>query len=131
VSSSEPSRQDLPCVSLQIETSLTKERTDEALAVVLALGLALTSAGDAMAETGGGIKPCIIEHQFEPGPIVNGHHRQPTLSEVEARTQQLRALSKASAGACLAAPRDRGTRMLKSPSAASADRVVEPDPPSS
>ena len=40
--------------------------------VALALGLALTSAGDAMAETGGGIKPCIIEHQFEPGPIVNG-----------------------------------------------------------
>jgi hypothetical protein len=40
-------------------------------------------------------------------------------------------LSKASAGACLAAPRDRGARMLKSPSAASADRVVEPDPPSS
>ena len=54
--------------------------------VALALGLALTSAGDAMAETGGGIKPCIIEHQFEPGPIVNGHHRQPTLGEVEARS---------------------------------------------
>ena len=99
--------------------------------VALALGLALTSAGDAMAETGGGIKPCIIEHQFEPGPIVNGHHRQPTLGEVEARTQQLRAFSKASAGACLAAPRDRGARMLKSPGAASADRVAEPAPPSS
>jgi hypothetical protein len=51
--------------------------------VALALGLALTSAGDAMAETGGGIKPCIIEHQFEPGPIVNGHHRQPKLGEVD------------------------------------------------
>jgi hypothetical protein len=99
--------------------------------VVLALGLALISAGDAMAETGGGIKPCIIEHQFEPGPIVNGHHRQPTLGEVEARTQQLRALSKASAGSCLAASHDSRARMLKSPSAESSDRVVELDPPSS
>ena len=100
-------------------------------AVALAFGVTLIPGGDAIAQTGVGIRPCIIEHRFEPGPIVNGHRRQPTLGEVEARTQQLRALSKASAGACLAAPRDRGARMLKSPSAASADRVVEPDPPSS
>ena len=87
--------------------------------VALALGLALTSAGDAMAETGGRIKPLrIIEHRFEPGPIVHGHHRQPTFGEIEARTQQLRAWSKASAGPCLAAPRGQGARMLKSPGAA-------------
>ena len=55
--------------------------------VALALGLALISAGDAMAETGGGIKPCIIEHQFEPGPIVKmvTIDRQPKLGEVERR----------------------------------------------
>ena len=99
--------------------------------VALALGLALISARVATAETGGGIKPCIIEHRFEPGPIVNGHHRQPTLGEVEARTQQLRSLSKASAGSCVAAPPDSGARMLKSSSVELPDRVVELDPPSS
>ena len=55
-------------------------------AVALAFGVTLISAGDAMAQAGGGIKPCIIEHRLEPGPIVNGHHRQPTLGEVEARS---------------------------------------------
>jgi len=97
-------------------------------AAALAFGVTLISAGDAMAQTGGGIKPCIIEHRFEPEPIVNGHHRQPTLGEVEARTQQLRTLSKASARSCLAAPPDNGARMLKSPSAESPNRTVELDP---
>jgi hypothetical protein len=98
-------------------------------AVALALGVTLISAGDAMAQTRGQTVPCIIEHLFEPGPIVNGHHRQPTLGEVEARTQQLRAFSKASAGFCLATPRDSEARML--PSAESPDRVVGLDPRSS
>lgn len=97
-------------------------------AVALAFGVALISAGDTMAQAGGGIKPCIIRHRFEPGPIMNGHHRQQTLGEVEARAQQLRTLSKASARSCLAAPRDNGTRMLKSPSAESPARTVEFDP---
>ena len=83
-------------------------------AVALALGLALNSAGDAMAQTRGKTVPCIIEHRFEPGPIVNGHHRQPTLGEVEARTQQLQAFSKPTADFCLAAPSDSGARMLPS-----------------
>jgi hypothetical protein len=98
-------------------------------AVALALGLALNSAGDAMAQTRGKTVSCIIEHRFEPGPIVNGHHRQPTLGEVEARTQQLRAFSEPNAGFCLAAPRDSGARML--PRAESPDRVVGLDPRSS
>jgi hypothetical protein len=28
-------------------------------------------------------------HRFEPGPIVNGHNRQPTPAEFEARMQEL------------------------------------------
>ena len=95
-------------------------------AVALALGLALNSAGDAMAQTRGKTALCIIEHRFEPGPIVNGHHRQPTFGEVEARTQQLRAFSKPNADFCLAAPSDSGARKL--PGAESSDRVVGLDP---
>jgi hypothetical protein len=98
-------------------------------AVALALGLVLNSAGDAMAQTRGKTVPCIIEHRFEPGPVVNGHHRQPTLGEVEARTQQLQAFSKPNADFCLAAPSDSGERIL--PSAESSNRVVGLDPRSS
>jgi hypothetical protein len=32
--------------------------------------------------------------RFEPGPIVNGHNRQPTPAEFEARRQELDMLSK-------------------------------------
>jgi hypothetical protein len=71
---------------------------------VLALGLLLTIAREAMAQNGGGTEPCVTKHQFEPGPIVNGHHRQPTPGEVEARTQQPRAWSQASTGSCFVAP---------------------------
>ncbi|HET6234842.1 MAG TPA: hypothetical protein VFE41_07740 [Acetobacteraceae bacterium] len=66
----------------------------------LALGLALVSARSATAQTGDGTRPCIIEHRFEPGPIVNGHHRQPTFGEIEARTRELWARSKTGSGAC-------------------------------
>jgi hypothetical protein len=81
-------------------------------AIALALGSTLISAGDAMAQIPDKTVPCIIERRFEPGPIVNGHHRQPTLGEVEARTQQLRAFSKAGAGFCLATPRDQRGGLL-------------------
>jgi hypothetical protein len=98
--------------------------------VARALGLTLISAGDATAQTRGKTVWCIIEHRFDPGPIVNGRHqRQPTLGEVEARTQQLRAFGKVSASFCSAAPRDSGTRML--PSEKSPYRAVELDPRSS
>lgn len=33
-------------------------------------------------------------HRFVPGPIVNGHNRQPTRAEFEARMQELNTLSK-------------------------------------
>jgi hypothetical protein len=78
--------------------------------VALALGLILMSAGDALAQTGDGTESCVTGHRFEPGPIVNGQHRQPTQGEVEARTQQLRAWSKVKAGSCSAAPLPVGAR---------------------
>jgi hypothetical protein len=71
---------------------------------VVALGLILIFAGNAAAGTGNHTAPCVIGHRFEPGPIVNGHNRQPTPAEVEARTQQLRAWSTAGVGSCMAAP---------------------------
>jgi hypothetical protein len=66
----------------------------------LALGLILMSARAATARTGDVITPCVIAHRFEPGPIVNGHHRQPTQSEIDARAQELWARRKTSAGSC-------------------------------
>jgi hypothetical protein len=95
-----------------------------------ALGLILIFAGGAMAQTTDEAERCVTGHRFEPGPIVNGHHRQPTLGEVEARTQQLRALIKASAGSCFSASHGSEAIMLRSPGADSSYRVVELDPPS-
>jgi hypothetical protein len=46
--------------------------------VALACGLSLISTGNTMAATGSEIGTCTIGHRFEPGPIVNGHNRQPT-----------------------------------------------------
>jgi hypothetical protein len=66
----------------------------------LALDLILMSARASTAQTGDVTTPCIIGHRFEPGPIVNGHHRQPTQSEVDARARELWARSKTSAGSC-------------------------------
>jgi hypothetical protein len=97
--------------------------------VASALGLILIFAGGAMAQTTDEAERCVTGHRFEPGPIVNGHHRQPTLGEVEARTQ-LRALIKASAGSCFAAPHGSEAIMLRWPGADSSYRVVELDPPS-
>jgi hypothetical protein len=72
--------------------------------VALTFALSLISAGNALAGVGAATGTCIIGHRFEPGPIVNGHNRQPTPAEVESRTQQLLAWRQADADACLAAP---------------------------
>ena len=57
----------------------------------------------ATGEAGVGIMVCATGHLFEPGPIVNGHHRQPTQAEIETRTRELWA-SKMNGGPCWACP---------------------------
>jgi hypothetical protein len=49
-------------------------------------------------------EPCIAGHRFEPGPIVDGHYRQPTRAEFEARTRELLAISRRDRGRCSAPP---------------------------
>lgn len=62
--------------------------------LVLLCGLlAVASPGSAAAADGLGEMKSIAYvcgHGFEPGPIVNGHNRQPTPAEFEARTRELR-----------------------------------------
>jgi hypothetical protein len=77
------------------------------LLATLAFGLILLSANAVAAQSADGREPCAAAHRFDPGPIVNGHHRQPTAAEVEARSRELRASIRASAGSCAAAPRSR------------------------
>ena len=50
------------------------------------------AAEDAQGTLRVGAQPCIVGHRFEPGPIVDGHNRQPTRAEFEARTRELSAL---------------------------------------
>jgi hypothetical protein len=68
----------------------------------LALGVTLIAA-----------EPCVIVHQFEPGPIVNGHHRQPTPGEIETRMQELRARSNTEAGPCMVTPHGNEASVLR------------------
>jgi hypothetical protein len=35
---------------------------------------------------------CVVGHRFEPGPIIGGRNRQPTVREFQARMAQLRQL---------------------------------------
>ena len=77
------------------------------LACGLAAMFAVAQPDPAAADDGDGTHsertgPCIVGHRFEPGPIVDGHYRQPTLGEFEARTLELRALIQA--GSCSAPP---------------------------
>jgi hypothetical protein len=63
----------------------------------LAATLAVAQPGTSAAEDGestlsAAAPPCIVGHRFEPGPIVDGHNRQPTRAEFEARTRELQAL---------------------------------------
>jgi hypothetical protein len=69
-----------------------------------AIALLVVSAPDMMARASVTPAPCTIWHRFVPGPIVNGHRRQPTPAEVEARLRELEALRKKNPGACPTAP---------------------------
>jgi hypothetical protein len=40
-----------------------------------------------------GSESCVVGHRFEPGPIVEGHNRQPTQPEFSARMRKLHALT--------------------------------------
>ena len=68
----------------------------------LIFGLLTISGGATTAMGGNGRAPCGIVHQFKPGPIVNGHTRQPTQGEFETRMRQLQAWSTANVGSCVA-----------------------------
>jgi hypothetical protein len=68
-------------------------------ATALAPGFISHSAWAATDQSRGEIHSCITAHLFAPGPIVNGHHRQPTQAEIEERTWEL-AAGQASAGPC-------------------------------
>jgi hypothetical protein len=89
-------------LSPRIVTALT-------LACGLSAMLAIAQPGSAAADGGEGTQsegaqPCIVGHRFEPGPIVDGHNRQPTPAEFEVRTRELRALTQRSSGSCFASP---------------------------
>ena len=62
--------------------------------VAFAISLLMVSA-PAAAAPGSAVPPqCTVWHRFVPGPIVNGHRRQPMPGEVEARLRELEALRK-------------------------------------
>ena len=58
---------------------------------MLAFGVVLLTAHAASAQTVTGPQPVAVGHRFEPGPIVYGHHRQPTRNEIEERMHELAA----------------------------------------
>jgi hypothetical protein len=48
--------------------------------------------------------PCMVGHRFEPGPIIGGHNRQPTVREFQARMAQLLEFEQRGADRCAGAP---------------------------
>jgi hypothetical protein len=55
--------------------------------------------------------PCVVGHRFEPGPIVGGHNRQPTVREFQARMAQLFEFEQRDADRCAEAP--AGTEAIR------------------
>ena len=55
--------------------------------------------------------PCVVGHRFEPGPIVGGHNRQPTVREYQARMAQLLEFEQRNADRCAEAP--AGTEAIR------------------
>ena len=70
--------------------------------------LAAAQANPGAAENGVAIliapNACIAGHRFEPGPILEGHNRQPTVREFQARMQELRELEQRDASRCAGSP---------------------------
>ena len=62
------------------------------LFAVIAVALPSPATADSLGEAKfEGTASC--GHRFEPGPVVNGHNRQPTPAEFEARRQELQMLN--------------------------------------
>jgi hypothetical protein len=84
-------------------------RSFGALIVALAAMLAAAQPDPATAEDRGAIplqarSGCIVGHRFEPGPIVGGHNRQPTIREFQWRTRELLELEQRDAYNCVGSP---------------------------
>jgi hypothetical protein len=78
--------------------------------------VALLAAAPAAASDRGAIPlqartPCMVGHRFEPGPIVGGHNRQPTVREFQARMAQLLEFEQRDADRCAEAP--AGTEAIR------------------
>jgi len=83
--------------------------------------LAAARPGPAAADDRGAIPlqariPCMVGHLFEPGPIVGGHNRQPTVREFQARMAQLLEFEQRDTDRCAGAP--AGTEAIRQPSPA-------------
>jgi hypothetical protein len=78
----------------------------------------LASAGPAAAEndeaTDQSALACRVGHRFSPGPIVNGHNRQPTPREFQARVQELTEWEQKSGAVCRA-PSARDEAIIQVP----------------
>jgi hypothetical protein len=74
------------------------------LSAMLAVAEPASAAADDEGTRFGVTEPCIVGHRFERGPIVNGHYRQPTSAEFEARKRELLARTRRSAGRCSSPP---------------------------
>jgi len=75
----------------------------------LAAMLAAAQPHTAAAEDRGAIplqagNACVVGHRFEPGQIVGGHYRQPTVREFQARMQELWELEQRDAYRCSGSP---------------------------
>lgn len=60
--------------------------------------LGLVAVYDGKYQQLAGSGSCVVGHRFEPGPIVEGHNRQPTPLEFDARMRELRALAETGGG---------------------------------
>jgi hypothetical protein len=80
--------------------------------VALALGLTLISVPAGTAPNSDPTQRCATALRFQPGPVVNGQHRQPTAGEVDARLQELRWQDRMNTGSCRDEPRGRQVALL-------------------
>jgi hypothetical protein len=99
------------------------------LSAMLAVAQPAPAAADGNEGTQfGRTAPCIVGRRFEPGPIVDGHYRQPTQAEFEVRKRELLARSQRSAGRCSSPPLSStaGTAGASETSPASAPPNPEP-----